>query len=240
MRRHFQELSMKADEGLNIGSSMFFCTYVLPNLLQEFRAMNPQITLTFTEGDSQTLLGKLLEQKIDFVLEAETLKGPKIQSTAWAVEEIVLAVPSAFPINRELQDYCYSFSEFQNRKSQGIEKPPVPLSAFREQPFLLLSQGNDIYQRSIELCRHAGFAPKVSMYLTQMMTVYYLICEGQGVSFLRSTISEYAPPAEGVVFYQLDDPAAVRNIYLSQRRQEPDVRQQKLLDYLWSQSLLQR
>ena len=49
MRRHFQELSMKADEGLNIGSSMFFCTYVLPNLLQEFRAMNPQITLTFTE-----------------------------------------------------------------------------------------------------------------------------------------------------------------------------------------------
>ena len=51
---------------------------------------------------------------------------------------------------------------------------------------------------------------------------------------------EYAPPAEGVVFYQLDDPAAVRNIYLSQRRQEPDVRQQKLLDYLWSQSLLQR
>lgn len=78
------------------------------------------------------------------------------------------------------------------------------------------------------------------MYLTRMMTVYYLICEGQGVSFLRSTISEYAPPAEGVVFYQLDDPAAVRNIYLSQRRQEPDVRQQKLLDYLWSQSLLQR
>lgn len=61
MRRHFQELSMKTDEGLNIGSSMFFCTYVLPNLLQEFRAMNPQITLTFTEGDSQTLLGKLLE-----------------------------------------------------------------------------------------------------------------------------------------------------------------------------------
>lgn len=78
------------------------------------------------------------------------------------------------------------------------------------------------------------------MYLTRMMTVYYLIYEGQGVSFLRSTISEYAPPAEGVVFYQLDDPAAVRNIYLSQRRQEPDVRQQKLLDYLWSQSLLQR
>lgn len=240
MRRHFQELSMKTDEGLNIGSSMFFCTYVLPNLLQEFRAMNPQITLTFTEGDSQTLLGKLLEQKIDFILEAEALKGPKIQSTAWAVEEIVLAVPSAFPINRELQDYCYSFSEFQNRKSQGIEKPPVPLSAFREQPFLLLSQGNDLYQRSIELCRHAGFAPKVSMYLTQMMTVYYLICEGQGVSFLRSAICEYAPPAEGVVFYQLDDPAAVRNIYLSQRRQEPDVRQQKLLDYLWSRSLLQR
>ncbi len=240
MRQHFKELSLKAEKGINIGSSMFFCTYVLPGLLQEFRAANPGFTLTFTEGGSQALLEKLLEQKLDFILEAEPLNDPRIQSTAWAVEEIVLAVPSRFPINRELKEYCYTSEEFQNRKKSACKKPPVPLSAFRDGPFLMLQQGNDIYNRSMDLCRHAGFEPKVSMYLTQMMTVYFLVCEGQGVSFLRSTISEYAPHTEEIVFYLLDNPAAVRNIYLSQRRQEPDERQQKLLNYLWGHNLLQK
>ena len=239
-RQHFRRLRSQADTGLNIGSSMFFCTYVLPVLLQEFRDMNPQLTLTFTEGDSQTLAEKLTDQKLDLVLEAEPLKGPQIRSTAWAVEEIVLAVPSRFPVNQSLRDYCYTFQEFRNRTAPECQKPPVPLAAFRDQPFLLLQEGNDMYDRSMELCRHADFVPNVSMYLTQMMTVYYLICEGHGISFLRSTISDYVPPTGDVVFYQLDDPAAIRNIYLSQRRQEPDEKQQKLLSYLWSRNLLNK
>ena len=58
----------------------------------------------------------------------------------------------------------------------------------------------------MELCRNAGFVPRASVFLTQMMTAYYLVCEGQGVSFLRSTIPEYVAPTDSVVFYQLRDP----------------------------------
>ena len=59
MREHFAALS-GPDTQLHIGSSMFFCTYVLPRLFQEFREQNPQITLTLTEGSSAALSEKLL------------------------------------------------------------------------------------------------------------------------------------------------------------------------------------
>lgn len=238
MRRHFAQLSSQETQ-LHIGSSMFFCTYVLPRLFQEFREENPQITLTLTEGGGNSMTEKLLNHKLDFFLEAEPLqKNEKIQSVAWCMEEIVLAVPARFSINKQLSQYCYSFDELLKRNEPGKKKPAVPLEAFRDEPFLLLQPGNDSYQRSMQLCEHAGFTPKVSVFLTQMMTAFYLVCEGQGVSFLRSTIPEYVTPTESVVFYQLDDPIATRAIYLSSLRQHANPVQQKLLDFMWNHSLL--
>ena len=239
MREHFAALTSPETQ-LHVGSSMFFCTYVLPRLFQEFRAQNPQITLTLTEGDSASLSEKLLQRQLDFVLEAEPLPEGKIQSVAWATEEIVLAVPARFPINRTLAEYCYSFDELLKRSEPGGKKPPVPLRAFQEEPFLLLQKNNDLYQRGMELCRHAGFTPRPAVFLTQMMTAYYLVCEGQGGSFLRSTIPEYVMPTDSVVFYQLEDPMAVRPIYLSRLNRTASPVQQKLFDFMWSHSLLDR
>lgn len=237
MRAYFDQLS-RPDTQLHIGSSMFFCTYVLPRLFREFREENPQITLTLTEGGNSAMLEKLLEHKLDFFLEAEPLQHPKVQSVAWGTEELVLAVPARFPIHEKLRDYCYSFDELLKRSEPGGKKPAVPLDAFREEPFLLLQKGNDSYQRSIQLCEHAGFMPKTPVFLTQMMTAFYLVCEGQGVSFLRSTIPEYVTPTESVVFYQLDDPIAIRPIYLSYLKQPANPVQQKLIDFMWNHSLL--
>ena len=171
---------------------------------------------------------------------AEPLPEGKIQSVAWATEEIVLAVPARFPINRTLAEYCYSFDELLKRSEPGGKKPPVPLRAFQEEPFLLLQKNNDLYQRGMELCRHAGFTPRPAVFLTQMMTAYYLVCEGQGISFLRSTIPEYVMPTDSVVFYQLEDPMAVRPIYLSRLNRTASPVQQKLFDFMWSHNLLDR
>ena len=239
MRTHFALLN-RPETQLHIGSSMFFCTYVLPRLFQEFREANPQITLTLSEGGGTAMAEKLLERKLDFFLEAEPLQHTKIQSVPWCVEEIVLAVPARFPINRELSEYCYSFDELLKRNEPGGKKSAVPLEAFRNEPFLLLQEGNDCYQRGIQLCEHAGFTPKPAVYLTQMMTAFYLVCEGQGVCFLRSTIPEYVTPTDSVVFYQLDDPIATRAIYLSSLKQQANPVQQKLIDFMWEHSLLEK
>ena len=238
MAQHFKELREGQNLRLHIGSSMFFCTYVLPSLLAEFQAQYPQAVLSFTEGTTANLAKRLLDGKLDFFLEAEDPADPQITTQSWATEEIVLAVPAQNPLNQELRPYAYSFTDFLQREKPQVKRPPVPLRAFQNESFLMLKSGHDIHTRSVTLCRNAGFNPKVSMYLAQMMTAYYLVCEGQGITFLRSTIPEYVTPTDSVVFYQLEDPAALRTIYLSYLSQGTSTLGRKLIDYVWSRNLL--
>ena len=46
-------------------------------------------------------------------------------------------------------------------------------------------------------------------------------------------------PTDKVVFYQLDDPLATRSIYLSYVKRGASPVQQKLIDFMWSRSLLE-
>ena len=65
-----------------------------------------------------------------------------------------------------------------------------------------------------------------------MMTAYYLVCEGQGVTLLRDAIPEYVAPNDNVVFYQLDDENAFRSIYLSYPQKKLPAIHRELIDYL--------
>jgi len=232
VRAHFQELRDSHRTELHIGSSMFFCTYVLPSLMENFRLQYPQVTLTFTEGGNKTLLDKLLNGQLDFLLEAERPSSNQLLSIPWASEEIVLAVPTDNPVNKNLEQYRYSFEEFLARNQGNNRRPPVPLDAFKEENFILLKEGNDIHQRSLQICKDAGFRPNVSLYVAQMMTAYYLVCEGQGITFLRSAIPTHVIATDKVVFYQFDDPLAVRSIYLSYSKHKATPIQQQLIDFM--------
>ena len=231
MQQYFSSLSARSNAHLSIGSSMFFCTYVLPRLTDPFQMQFPSVALTFREGVSEDLMPDLLEHKLDFILEAEELKDSQLHSIPWVTEEIVLAVPARASINQRLEPYCYSFDGLLKRNEPGMKKPAVSLAEFKDEPFLSLRPGNDIYQRSIQLCELAGFSPQIKLYLSQMMTAYYLVCEGQGSAFLRSTIPEYVTPTDSVVFYQIDHPLALRSIYLTYSSQNPTPVQQDMIHF---------
>ena len=94
MRQRFAQMQAVSKATLHIGSSMFFCTYVLPSLLADFREQYPQITLTFTEGHTHVLTEKLLRGELDLILEVEKVEEKQIATVPWASEEVVLAVPA--------------------------------------------------------------------------------------------------------------------------------------------------
>lgn len=232
MEAQFKKFQDETRTELRIGTSMFFCTYVLPALLNDFSLAHPEATMTFVEGSSKTLTEKLLNGQLDFLLEAERPESGQITSIPWAPEEIVLAVPACDSINRELEQYRYSFEDFLQRAKPNCRRPAVPLAQFKEKSFILLKEGNDSYGRALKICRNAGFDPQISLRVTQMMTAYYLVCEGQGVTFLRSTIPQHVVPTNQVVFYQLDDPLAVRDIYLSYTKRKAGPMQRELIDFM--------
>lgn len=235
MEEHFAELTTLSKTQIHIGSSMFFCTYVLPEVLSYFRDQYPQITISYTEGDSTAMLEKLQAGALDFILEAEDITTTSTESMPWAMEEIVLAVPAKAAVNKKLKEYMYTSEELLKVNKNEWYKPRVPLSFFKEEQFLLLKKGNDSYKRALKMCKNAQFTPQISTYLEQMMTAYYLVSEGRGITFLRSTIPKFLAPNDKVVFYCVDDPLATRTIYLSYNKKNTSPVQRNLLEYMKAQ-----
>ena len=233
---HFQALKQQNHREIRIGSSMFFITYVLPKLREAFQGRHPDVTLSFTEGDSDMLWEKLADGELDLVLEAERGERSDVEFQPWQSEELILAVPTENPINARLKEYCYDFASFCRRREPGGSKPRVPLREFAEQPFLLLKEGNDSHGRSLRMCEEAGFRPQVEMYVAQLMTAYYLVCEGRGLAFVRSSISECVAPTDAVRFYQIDSALAVRDVYLAYAKNRRNALVDSLVQQLLEES----
>ena len=95
----------------------------------------------------------------------------------------------------------------------------VDLSKVSKEPFLMLKKNQDSYKRSMDICAHAGFEPKVIMYFDQLQTAYNVARSGQsGIIFFRDALLKYTEKTEKLCYYKIGDPLAKRAILLSMKR----------------------
>ena len=143
MRAHLAELAGGGPASLRVGSSMFFCSYVLPDIVGEFRKEHGSVVVTLSEGSSVALSEKLKDGSLDFMLEAEPPDKNIFESAVWTTEEIILAVPAAFAINGELEEYRCTFEELAASRKGGPRKPAAPPERFAGEEFLILTPRTD-------------------------------------------------------------------------------------------------
>ena len=85
----------------------------------------------------------------------------------------------------------------------GLESDKIPrvsLVPFADEDFLMLKKGNDGYQRAMKMCKNAGYKPRVSMFLDQMLTSYHVAENGHGIAFIRTGILGHVKPTERLFF----------------------------------------
>ena len=112
------------------------------------------------------------------------------------------------------------------------DMPAVSLSVFSGENFLFLKHGNDLWQRGMEMCHSAGFSPTITMELDQLLSAYYLAENGAGLTFVRASIPRYVGASDSLLFYKIDHPDIVRNIYIYLRRKGFTSLQQRFLAHL--------
>ena len=146
-------------------------------------------------------------------------------------EDVILAVPAAFPVNKKLSEYQLGADDIKNASRLRDGCPRISVGEFKDMPFLLLKQGNDMYSRAIKICKQEGFAPNTFVTLAQLLTSYHMVAAGMGVAFIRAGLMSYVHG--DVCFYALDSQDTVRNINLvcKKNRTLPDT-VQKFLSYL--------
>lgn len=83
---------------VRVGAGATFCTYVLPPLLQRFRAQHPKLQLQLREGHTPELAAALVEGELDLaVLPEQGLPGGLV-AEPWREDTLVLVgAPGASP-----------------------------------------------------------------------------------------------------------------------------------------------
>lgn len=215
MEEYFNNLKEEHEGTIKVGGPAFFCTYVLPIIANKFVETFPNYNVNILEANAGDLLKYLQEDLLDVIIDVENSSFPKnINSLFLSEEHILLAVPESFEVNNELKKYRLTFNDVASGRYLKNKYPKVNLSAFKNEEFVLLKEGNDLHDRSLNMTKRAGFTPKVVMYLDQLLTSYYVALNGVGIAFVRAGVSLGLDATNKLYFYKIDDESSQRDIML--------------------------
>lgn len=199
---------------LTIVSPSFFCTYILPPVVSDFQASNPEYNIKLMETNDSDLREFLKVGIADIGISVDSDVPAYLELRELKKEMIILAVPSAYEVNCGLEAFKLHYDDMVHARIQSCEIPGVPMGVFSKERFLFLKKGNDIWQRGMKICRDAGFSPRVVMELDQLLTAYYLAAAGEGITFTRSNIPCYTGYTDKLCFYKIDHPDTTRPIHI--------------------------
>lgn len=219
MRRHFQECSNGISGSLTFGGSAYFCTNVFSGVVRHFQNMYPGIQVYWQERRNTELVDQLIRKKIDLAFEVDQIEEENISSMVVGREEVVLAVPANFEINKKLKAYCYRPGDKSSQIRSIQNTPGIDISHFREEPFVLLREGNDTYTRAMQICKNGGFLPNIVLKVDSVMTAYHLAMAGTGIAFVRDSLLRNEQ-SDRLCIYRLNDPLSLRRIMLYHRTED--------------------
>ena len=199
---------------LKFGGTNLVSSLVAPKLISTFRALYPQIEVELIEGITEDLEEMLDEGSLDMVMDYSMPYADCFDYVKLANEYIVLTVPKGFKINEKLKEYTIDIDDIRNGKILKGNMAPVPLSYFKDIPFVLLKKKNDTYKRAISMCSDAGFEPRKIFESAQQMTAYHVCSSGMGAAFVSSMLLSRVPENPNLVYYKLDSDLSRRELCL--------------------------
>jgi len=219
MEQHFAELAGIRSGVINIGSSGYFCAYFLPEVIRGYCRLNPKCRINVTETDISGMDAGLRTGQFDITMDVEALDPEMFESVTLGYEYMIMEVPASFAVNEKLKEFQISRESILERSFLDEAVRAVDLSKVSKEPFLMLKKNQDSYKRSMDICAHAGFEPKVIMYFDQLQTAYNVARSGQsGIIFFRDALLKYTEKTEKLCYYKIGDPLAKRAILLSMKR----------------------
>lgn len=224
MESEFENYSSKLDTlqtgYLSIGGTNLFSSYILPPLLTRFMEKYPQIEVKLVEDSTKSLEKQLFQGSLDLIIDNYPFSDTIYDKTYYDKEQLLLAVPSQYPINDALKKNQLSSEDIKDNHHLSNEAPAISIKKFEDYPFILQRSGNDTLKRSIQVFHNAGINPKVKLELDQQVTAYHIACFGMGISFVSDTLLKQVTDEPRITYYKLDDPAVNRNLYFYYKRKK--------------------
>lgn len=203
---------------LSVGGTYLFSSFIFPPIIAKFRETYPHVKVSLFEGHTPLLEQKLFAGELDIIIDNYLLDETIYEKKIFMEEHLLLAVPASFDSNKRATKYQLTVEDVRSDVHLQPEFPGVPLRKFKDEPFIVLRAHNDTRERVEAICSRAGVQLNISLKLNQLLTTYHLTEYGMGASFVSDTVVKSLPPNRDVVYYKVDDPEAVREVYLYYRK----------------------
>jgi DNA-binding transcriptional LysR family regulator len=161
-RQAVHDLRPAAGGALQIAAALSICTYLLPDVLQRFRAARPGVMITVRSGHSKDVLDMVLRGEAEIGL-ARSLHHPEVETVSLRDDPLVLVALPGLPV---------------------VRRRRVPLEELASQPLILFDRGSSDWTLSHALFRRAGLVPTVAMEVDTIETAKRMVERGLGVAFL--------------------------------------------------------
>lgn len=191
---------------LAIGCSTVMATCILPRVLRDFMERYPRIKVELKVESSQVLSQMLEAGSVDVVIDNTQVQKEFLEYVPLFTEQILIGVPAAFPVNRQLQAFRFT-------PGSAVETAPrVNVSAFADAPFILLKPGNKMRYIADAIFREQEMHPKVIFEFDRIDTAVSYIENGFGVSFVTD-IAVNSGSCQNTCFYLPDTQFSRREVY---------------------------
>jgi DNA-binding transcriptional LysR family regulator len=170
---------------LRIGFGIASVAEILPRTILRFRRKYPDVQLEMRDMSSPSQVAALLDAQLDVGILRMPVAHPELIRVPLFSERLVVVSPAA--------------TSYRVREG---------LAGFREKPFIFIARvvSATLHDQCLDLCRRAGFTPRVVQEASETFTILNLVRAGLGVALVPSSAQRMRVP--GLHFHQVDAPQA--------------------------------
>jgi len=212
-------LARRADQGdigqMTIGFVSAAAMRIVPNMLREFRALHPDVTVQVRSMTSRDQIAALQRRDLTLGVVRLPVTDPALASQVILRESLLAILPDTHPLAQQEQ---------------------IPLQALSQESFILYprAEGPVIYDTIVSYCRQAGFSPIVVQEASEGLIMNGLVASGigvalrigelrdvaslQGSGIVMKPISDAIPPWEMALIWRKDDTSPVLQRFLAVAR----------------------
>lgn len=186
MEKEFSDISHNQKGVLRIGVSYTRGRSILPELIDEYQKIHPQITIQVMEAKNDVLQQNLLKAEIDLAIANFPSQIPGVELMDFYEEEVVLLAAEQLLCKLYGKETAAVIQKFEETQS---------LSVFSDCPFLFNSREDIAGKIGHHLIARADFIPTVKAQAGNMETLLDLCARGTGACFcpeqlVHTTLSE--------------------------------------------------
>lgn len=219
---------------IRLGGTHYMNAYILPELLVGYNRLYPGVTLQISERSSAALGEMLARRELDMTFNCNPEFVQQYPHYPMFEDHVLLAVPREAAINSRYGEMALTAQQILEKRHLDEGCAKAPIEWFADEDFILLSQGNNLYERAWQLFQEAGVQPHVKLVLNQLVTAFHMAEASMGVTFVSDRV--VYPHNDRLLYYPLQSKVANRLFYilLPQNAYTP-VAVRRLIAYIQSQ-----